>query len=166
MIDLDHSNHDVIDSRDVIERLNELQDEIDTMEFDVEEAVDAINDWIEPDEPTSETDAAFEVLKQNKLDAQTRLDDWMSENGDEYKALKTLDADGSEYASDWRHGETLIHESYFKTYAEELANDIGAIDSKAGWPLNCIDWGEAAEQLKFDYAAVDFHGDTFYIRSS
>lgn len=33
-------------------------------------------------------------------------------------------------ASDWQHGEGLIRDSYFQTYAEELADDIGAVPTE------------------------------------
>lgn len=48
--------------------------------------------------------------------------------------------------------------------AQELADDIGAIDSNAKWPLNHIDWEAAAEELKMDYTEVNFNGTTYYIR--
>jgi hypothetical protein len=164
-VDLTHSSHDVLDSRDIIERLNELQDELDDLEFFVAEADDEIDNWVEPDEPDEATDAELEKLKQNKLDAQSRLDDWLKENEEEYNALKALDDDASDYC-DWVHGETLIHEDYFTKYAEELASDIGAVDRNASWPLNHIDWDAAAEQLKDDYTPVDFYSSTFYVRTS
>ena len=53
---------------------------------------------------------------------------------------------------------TLIRASYFTTYAQELAEDLGAIDSNATWPNNCIDWDRAARELQVDYSLVDFDG--------
>jgi hypothetical protein len=58
----------------------------------------------------------------------------------------------------------LINESYFETYAEQFADDIGAIDAKATWPLNHIDWKAAAEDLLQDYTSLDFGGTTYYGR--
>lgn len=49
-------------------------------------------------------------------------------------------------------------------HAQELADDIGAIDRNATWPCNCIDWDEAAEQLQQDYTEVDFDGVTYWVR--
>lgn len=60
---------------------------------------------------------------------------------------------------------TLIADSYFEEYAEQLADEIGAIDRDAGWPLNFIDWGAAAEALKADYTTIYFDGDEYLIRS-
>lgn len=82
----------------------------------------------------------------------------------EYEALTKLAEQAEGYAPDWNFGATLIHDDYFKTYAEELAEEIGAIDPEAGWPLNRIDWEAAADDLKIDYTAVDFDGETYWIR--
>ena len=82
----------------------------------------------------------------------------------ELKALEAL-AEEAQDSPDWEYGETLIREGYFEEYARELAEDTGAIDSQAGWPLYCINWEYAARELKMDYMAVDFDGVTYYIRS-
>lgn len=67
-------------------------------------------------------------------------------------------------SAEWRYGLALISEDYFVTYAEEMAADVGAIDPKAGWPLQHIDWDAAAEALKQDYSSVELDGRTFYFR--
>lgn len=78
--------------------------------------------------------------------------------------LEAIDAlDGC--CSDWQYGETLIREDYFQEYAQQLAEDIGAINSEAAWPLSHIDWEAAAEHLKMDYTAVDYRGTTYYARA-
>lgn len=59
----------------------------------------------------------------------------------------------------------MIAEGYFTEYAEQLADDIGAIDHTAGWPLNHIDWEAAASQLKQDYSEVEFGGTTYLWRN-
>jgi hypothetical protein len=58
----------------------------------------------------------------------------------------------------------LIRDSYFEDYARQLAEDIGAIDSKASWPNNHIDWEDATDALKQDYTEVDFDGVSYWIR--
>lgn len=83
----------------------------------------------------------------------------------EYETLKTLAEECAGYAPDWKYGETLIRDSYFKEYAQQLAEDIGAIDRNAAWPMCCIDWDQAAEELKQDYTSVDYDGVTYWIRS-
>lgn len=108
---------DIIDSREVIERITEL--------------VDAGADTTH--EETQEL-AALEVL---------------AEQGETFE--------------DWSYGVTLVRDSYFERYAEELADDLG-IDPPDQWPLNCIDWAKAARDLQMDYTAVDFDGVTYWGR--
>ena len=60
---------------------------------------------------------------------------------------------------------TMIREDAFEDYARELAEDIGAIPSDAGWPACCIDWEQAARELAMDYTSVRFMGDDYYIRA-
>lgn len=124
------SNSDkVIDSRDVIERIQYLEDERDQIEDEEEREA-----WTEDDE------------------------------GKELAALKAL-ADEAEGCGDWAHGETLIADSYFTEYAEELVSDIGDYDPRnVRWPYTCIDWEKAADELKQDYTRVDFDGETYWIR--
>jgi len=123
------SNYDeIIDSRDVIARIDELRSERDDAE-----APEA----------------------------------WADENpdyADELAALESLAEEAEGYAADWGHGETLIRDSYFEAYAQELAEDIGAIGHGAGWPSYCIDWTRAARDLQMDYTAVEFDGVTYWIR--
>lgn len=83
---------------------------------------------------------------------------------DYLEALKALQAEAEPYAADWQYGETLIRDSYFQTYAMEFADDIGAVDLKAGWPNSCIDWERAADELKMDYTEVSFDGVDYWIR--
>jgi hypothetical protein len=58
---------------------------------------------------------------------------------------------------------TMIAESYFKEYAQELADDLGLIDA-AVWPLTCIDWEHAAKELRYDYTGVTYDGTDYLIR--
>lgn len=112
------NSQDVIDSRDVIARIDDLQD------LEV------------PDE-----------------DEQTEL-----------AALLALQEEAEGYSPDWKYGAVLIRDSYFKEYAQELADDIGAVDRNATWPANCIDWDEAARQLQQDYTSVEFDSVTYWVR--
>lgn len=65
---------------------------------------------------------------------------------------------------DWEYGAQLIRENYFQEYAQELAEDIGAIDPNASWPLSYIDWEAASHALAQDYTMVEFMGQSYYVR--
>jgi hypothetical protein len=76
-------------------------------------------------------------------------------------------ADEGETLPDWEDGVQLIRDDYFETFAQEFANDIGAIDEDAtagAWPLYCIDWERAARELQMDYTPVEFDGVTYWAR--
>ena len=116
---------DIIDVRDIIERIEELEPEID----EIGEG-DHIAEW---------------------------------------KALTSIMADlkgmggDEQWEGDW-YPLTLIRDSYFKTYAQDLAEDVGAVNANATWPNNCIDWGQAARELQYDYSGVDIRGVTYWTR--
>lgn len=153
------NSNDIIDSRDVIDRIDELVDERGDLESDVESAQEELDAATleKPDIIHDDLIAAVEA-------AQEALANWIDENGDELKALEDLASEG-EGCGDWKHGETLIREEHFEDYAQQLAEDIGAVKGSESWPLNCIDWEKAARELRYVYSAVDFDGVTYLIRS-
>ena len=85
---------------------------------------------------------------------------------DRAQAIRALFDALSNYAGDSQEdGIFLIAKDAFEDYAQELAEDIGAIpNSEAGWPLYCIDWEWAARELTQDYTTVDFDGTTYYFQ--
>jgi hypothetical protein len=131
------NSDDVIDSRDVIARVEELRETL----FD---------------------------QHQEEGGCESEFDAWLShqDNADaeELATLEALAEEAEDYAADWEHGETLIRDSYFKTYAMELAEDCGMISGTETWPLNCIDWDKAARELQMGYTSIEFDGVTYWTR--
>lgn len=125
------NTEDMLDSRDIIARIEYLQ---------------GVRDDAEADE-TRETVG---------LDA---------DEEEELAALEALASECEGYVSDWQHGEVLIRDTHFREYAEQWAEDCGLIERGASWPNNCIDWDEAAEELKQDYTSVDFAGREYLVRA-
>jgi len=145
------NSDDVIDSLDVIARIEELRDERATVAEVLEDA--------------SHDDNGNTVNSEDADQALAELNAWdESEEAEELKMLEALASEAEGYAADWQHGETLIRDSYFKEYAMELAEDIGAIDSNATWPNTCIDWDQAARELRMDYTGVEFGNVTYWVR--
>jgi hypothetical protein len=144
------NSDDIIDSRDVIARIAEIENYLqNAQEQECEEGGDDIR----------------------LADFGVRLLEWAEDAESEYQdnalellALRALAEDGSSYGGDWKDGETLIRDSYFKEYAEQYADDIGAIDSSASWPIACIDWDQAARELQSDYTSIEYDGVTYWIR--
>lgn len=151
-----NNTDDTIDSRDIIARIEELRDERADLALAVADAGVAF----QGSTTTGATASAFMWREK----AKAALIEWDETNAEELHALEALQSDAEQYAPDWQHGATLIRASFFKEYAQELADDIGAIDADATWPCNCIDWDEAARQLKQDYTEVEFDGVTYYVR--
>ena len=152
------SNYDdIIDSRDVIARIEELEGEREALDYAF---TTAYEDWQaipRGDDGDAEAHAA-------QIRAERDLKNWEDDYGAELAALQALADEASGYAADWKYGETLIRDSYFRDYAMELADDIGAVPDNAQWPTTCIDWDQAARELQMDYTAVDFDGVTYWVR--
>lgn len=139
------NSQDVIDSRDIIDRIESLESELmDAHEGETSEPEMGFDEWLEK---------ATEYHTHPFTGAAREL-----------KTLRNL-AEEASGSPDWQYGETLIRDSYFEEYAEQLADDIGAIDRSLSWPLNCIDWERAAMELKMDYMSVDFDGVEYWIRA-
>ena len=103
-------------------------------------------------------------MDDEKEEAEENLENWLDGYGDEYVSLLAFKEEVDSYTSEWQYGATIIHEDYFRDYAEQLADDIGAISKNQSWPLNHIDWDAAADELKTDYSEVTFDGNSYWVR--
>lgn len=81
----------------------------------------------------------------------------------ELGALLNLVGQG-ESLPDWEYGVTLVRDSYFTVYAEQLAEELDLINPDATWPANHIDWESAAEELQQDYTSLSFDGVDYWAR--
>lgn len=157
---------DVVDSRDVIESIAELEGEIQSRILtDLFPGEDA--SW--GDVADANVDAADGIhvlpvsLWPTGLDAATIAE--LGELASVLVPLRKLASQGECSTGDWQHGATLIRDSYFEDYARELADDIGAVPTERTWPMTCIDWEQAARELQMDYTSVDFDGVDYWVRS-
>ena len=124
------NSDDVFDSRDVLERIKELESELDELLEDYPEEQESI------DEIQEELDLMYSIRNE-----------WYSEES-------------------FKYGVIFVRDDYFEDYAREFAWDIGLTSDLESieWPFNCIDWEEAAEELKIDYTCIDFDGVTYWGR--
>ncbi len=155
---MDISNtDDIIDSRDVIARIEELED----MRLDPKDPDNHVSDC---DGFTDQDDnpQPFDLVECNCTLISSGLNESERE---ELTILKALAEEGADYSADWQDGEGLIRDSYFKEYAQELADECGMIDNDATWPGNYIDWDRAADELKMDYTLIDFDGVDYWVRA-
>ena len=168
---------DILDARDLQERFDELTEDHEHLESCVEELQDAVDevqsrvDDLDRDlyttvdayeEAKEQHEATLKEAEEDLESAKRDLAEWEKENLDELNKLDEAISDIGSYTC--RYGETLVAESYFTEYAKELADDIGAIPN-TNWPLNCIDWDQAARELRYDYSEVTIDGQTFLYRT-
>ena len=149
---------DVIDSREIIERIEELTGERDAL---IEDRETAQQDLDDAEEPTEQEREALQGAHDKATDA---LVEWTEENGAELAALEALQEQAEGYSPDWPYGATLIRDSYFRAYAQEMAEELDLVKPDAQWPYTCIDWDQAARELQMDYTSVDFDGVTYWVR--
>jgi hypothetical protein len=136
------NSDDVIDSRDVITRLEELRDARQSI-------VDARDD-------------ADATLDDKELAIKT-LAEWGDDNGAEFNSLMDLDSNGDGYSGDWKYGATLIRDSYFEDYARQLCEDIGDVPKNLPHYIE-IDWAATARNIRMDYTSVSFDGVDYWVR--
>ena len=140
----------ILDTRDLDKRLNELEDERDDLEDSLTEARIEAKDC-DPEEE--------EEYDDNVIDAIEALKEWDEEYKEELDELYAM----RDEISEWRHGEALIAEEDFAEYAEQLADDLYGVEQH--WPFNHVDWDAAADELKSDYSSIDYQGSTYLYRS-
>lgn len=89
-------------------------------------------------------------------------DDFGEDDAAELERLEEFAKEVEPYCPDYRYGETLIRDSYFKDYIIELVQDCYNIPD--GWPFRCIDWQQAADEARVDYSSAEFDGVTYWFR--
>ena len=135
---------DLIDVRDVISRVEELRSERDSVQEDIDNAVDDL-----------EVDAA-----------EGAMEAWAADNAEELSTLESLlenlcGCGGDEqWEGDW-YPQTLIHENHFESYMDQMLDDIGDIPKDLPSYLTItVDY----DALKQDYSEVEYEGETYYYR--
>lgn len=125
-VDIDSSD-DLIDVRDVIARVEELEDLQDA------------------DTPLLTLEGAEELKTLSNL-----LDELKGCGGDE------------QWRGDW-YPVTLIRDSYFTEYTQELLQDCGDLPRDLPHYI-AIDWAATARNIRVDYSCVEFDGVTYWYR--
>lgn len=111
--------------------------------------------------------ARFEELEEERAElTEKEPKDWDATELDSLAAflddMKGYGGD-EQWNGDW-YPVTLIRDSHFEDYAQELAEELDLIPHDAKWPANCIDWEQAARELRIDYTSADFNGVTYWFR--
>ena len=87
--------------------------------------------------------------------------------GQEKKTWKKAieDQTGCDFDEMAENEPTMIPDCEFREYAQNLAEDVGAINKDNNWPVYCIDWDRATDELKMDYSSVEVGGIEYWFRA-
>jgi uncharacterized protein (DUF1330 family) len=157
------NTNEMIDSRDVIARIEEL-DSMNQNYFDAVEEAKAAYSYHDSDDTKSTPEWSDLVEAKKALSAWYDSDEFA-----ELEALRELAAE-AESSPDWIHGEQLIRASYFVQYITELIDDCYGLPKEltsGDWPYRhiTIDFEAAAKEAEWDYNSVDFDGVEYLIRA-
>ena len=119
---------DVLDARDIMARVEELEEERD-----------------EEDGPGLSDEDAQELATLSAF-----LEDMKGAGGDE------------QWRGDW-YPVTLVRDSYFTDYAQELVEECGYISKDFPSWIE-VDWEATARNVRMDYTPADFDGVTYWFR--
>jgi hypothetical protein len=152
------NDQDIIDSREIIERIEELESEHEALKEAVADAK-AVYEYHDSEDTKSSPEWT------DLVDARRYLTEWLdSEAPAELQALKALAKEAEPESSDWQYGETLIRRSYFVDYVMGMLVDCGYLPKNMPWYIE-IDEEATARNIEQDYASVDFEGVEYLIRS-
>ena len=137
---------DCIDTRDLIEKRDELKQQI-------------LDSFLETFEHYEDRTECFEDILFEEEEIQNWKEDWL----DEIAEICEIDKIEDELGSEFDYGVTLVHEDYFEEYAKELLIDCGYISKDFPSWIE-IDWEATANNVKQDYTGVEYQGETYYGR--
>lgn len=137
---------DCIDTRDLIEKRDELKQQI-------------LYSFLETFEHYEDQTECFDDILFEEEEIQSWKEDWE----DELKEIEEIDKIEDEFGSEFDYGVTLVHEDYFEEYTEELLIDCGYISKDFPSWIE-IDWEATANNVKQDYTEVEYQGETYYGR--
>lgn len=81
----------------------------------------------------------------------------------ELAQLLDLQAQATQYCSDWQYGVGLIREDCFVDYCQEEVEDCGYLASDLPWWI-AVDWDKTARNMRADYTTVEVDGYTYLFR--
>lgn len=138
----------VIDTRDLQDRIEELESKLD----DVENLIDKLEIQLQDatEEESGELNDRIDTLY--KDDRETILEELHELSGIRVEI------------PEWYDGNALIHEDYWVEYVQDLLEDCGDIPSDLPWYI-VVDWVSTAENIAVDYSTIEYDGSTCYYRN-
>jgi len=153
----DLAGKEVFDARDLGELLDEMESDRQAYEDEVDEKQDELDNLDEDATDEERTEAEDELALARK-----ELQTWDGAYADDLKALQELRDEIGEDAL--RHGETMVLDTYWPDYVQQLCEDIGDIPRDLPSYI-VIDWDATGENIKADYSEIEIDGHTYYYRA-
>lgn len=138
--------NDFIDTRDLIERRDELKQDI-------------LNSFLEDFEHYADRTDDFDDILFEEEEIQNWKEGWL----DEIAEIGEIEKIEDELGSEFEYGVTLVQEDYFEEYTKELLTDCGYLSKDFPSWIE-IDWEATAKNVKQDYTGVEYQGRTYYGR--
>lgn len=162
---------DIIDVRDIIARVEELQEQQSAYQSAKDEADEARANVAHHHSDVSEAEALqrdFPECEEARqlIDALEQVEPLTEEEAEELAKLEEILSDlcgnggDEQWNGDW-YPVTLINESYFEEAMDELLEDIGDIPKNIPSYLKIVVDYDA---LKMDYTSTDINGETYWYR--
>ena len=176
-----------IDSRDLLARCefleahyDDLKQAVEDAKEELEEAQTRVHEATNGDSAVLSVEAAVEAVVEAEKDLGEAEDELNAWDGGVYLELDDPRMPSGEYdemltlreavdelgEQSCRYGDaSLVSEDYFTDYTKELAEDCCEVPRDLKWPFTCIDWDEAADELKADYSTITLFGNDYYYRN-
>lgn len=146
-------NNEIFDTRDLIEYLEHLEQEI----------VDNFNDFLESNE-LSESNELADDIEEVDLTLEA-FEECFDDEICHYIEIRDFCREIEYYCDDYSYGATVIHEDYFVEYVEDFCKDCGYIsDDLPACIGNNIDWDGVADDFKHDYTSITYECSEYYVR--
>ena len=137
----------VLDTRDLIEKRDELKQQIlDAFLEDFEHYVDRTD--------------SFEDILFEEEELENFKDYWK----DELEEIENINEIEDEIGSEFDYGCTLIHEDSFQEYCEELLEELGYVPKDFPTWIE-IDYEATSENMKQDYSELVYDGENYFYRA-
>lgn len=149
---------DVVDSREVIEYKEYLEQEI----------LDAYIQWAENHNDYCEDGSEIEVPESfgeiEYVDEES-FTTCYPELFEEYELITDF-CDELEGYGNFEYGEAIIHRNYFGQYCEELCEELGGLHKELpSYIEKNIDWDGVADDLEVDYMTANYRDEEFLMRA-
>lgn len=150
------NNTDILDSREIQERLDYLTDEIQSaLESSGRDETDFST--LAEDHTPEDLERIIDRLINRELLESSVWDEW---------SIIRETFDGVKDCSEWKFGMTFLRESYVdEDWAENECKGMGLIPNDLPFFIESnIDWDGVKDDLLQDYTSLDFDGVKYYYR--